>query len=182
MYFIEPMLPEDIFSLDITNLDKMSENFSFDYYLGYLINHSYDFLTLRSISNLKESDLMDTQYILGYIFGKLEIKSEKLCLHLSAISISPQLRSMNFGSYLLKLFENNGNCYQAWLCDLYVRTTNKIALNFYNKNGYSVYRKIFGYYGLPGEDAYDMRKSLEIDKNKECMERAKDIGSHELLN
>ena len=51
--------------------------------------------------------------------------------------------------------------------DLFVRVSNKIAISFYNKLGYTVYRTVLQYYsGEQDEDAYDMRKALTMDKHK----------------
>ena len=51
--------------------------------------------------------------------------------------------------------------------DLFVRVSNKIAISFYNKLGYTVYRTVLQYYsGEQDEDAYDMRKALTMDEHK----------------
>lgn len=42
-----------------------------------------------------------------------------------------------------------------------------LAVNMYKKMGYVVYRTVIRYYG--DEDAYDMRKALKRDTNKESM-------------
>ena len=54
------------------------------------------------------------------------------------------------------------NCYYV---DLFVRVSNKMAISFYKKLGYIVYRTVRKYYSGE-EDAYDMRKALSIDKHK----------------
>jgi N-terminal acetyltransferase B complex catalytic subunit len=58
--------------------------------------------------------------------------------------------------------------------DLFVRKSNGRAIGFYEKNGYSVFRVVKDYYGdnvsdptAAGEDAYDMRKSLKRDVDRE---------------
>lgn len=48
--------------------------------------------------------------------------------------------------------------------DLFVRASNVVALGMYGRLGYTVYRRVLGYYGPSardandGEDAFDMRK------------------------
>lgn len=48
--------------------------------------------------------------------------------------------------------------------DLFVRSSNVVAVGMYVKLGYTVYRRVLGYYGPSsreandGEDAFDMRK------------------------
>ena len=77
MFIYEPMTAEDIFSLDVANLDGKSENFTFEYYLHYLENYKNDFITARCMfwpEYIKDSDMLYTNPIIGYIFGKKETK------------------------------------------------------------------------------------------------------------
>ena len=59
--------------------------------------------------------------------------------------------------------------HHGWFVDLFVKPSNNIAVGFYRKIGYEVYRTVSGYYsdsnGKGGEDAYDMRKSMPKDVN-----------------
>ncbi|CAN0410093.1 unnamed protein product, partial [Discosporangium mesarthrocarpum] len=43
--------------------------------------------------------------------------------------------------------------YNAYFVDLFVRVSNALALNMYQSFGYSVYRRVLGYYSGE-EDAY----------------------------
>lgn len=44
---------------------------------------------------------------------------------------------------------------QAYFVDLFVRVSNKVAINMYTNLGYIVYRTVLEYYsGDPDEDAY----------------------------
>ena len=59
------------------------------------------------------------------------------------------------------------NCY---FVDLFVRVSNSIAIGFYKKLGYTVYRTVLQYYsGENDEDAYDMRKALTMDVDKKSV-------------
>lgn len=40
--------------------------------------------------------------------------------------------------------------YKGWFVDLFVRTGNAVAINMYRKLGYSVFRRVVGYYSGPG--------------------------------
>ena len=67
----------------------------------------------------------------------------------------------------LEEVSDSKNCY---FVDLFVRVSNKIAISFYKKLGYSVYRTVLQYYsGEKDEDAYDMRKALTMDVNKKSV-------------
>ena len=50
-----------------------------------------------------------------------------------------------------------------------MRKSNALAIDMYTKMGYSVYRRVIGYYSGE-EDAYDMRKPLSRDvEGKSCI-------------
>jgi N-terminal acetyltransferase B complex catalytic subunit len=165
MYKVEPMMPSDIFALDVVNLDTLTENFTLNYYLYYLLNHSEDCAVVFS----------DGDGICGYLIGKLEEKEGAVCAHLSALSIAPAFRKNGLGMLLMGLLEENGNLFGAHFADLYVRASNGVAVRFYESLGYVVYRRILEYYSGPSEEALDMRKSLDRDKEKKCMRRGEDI-------
>jgi len=182
MIVYEPMLPIDILGLDTTNLDLMSENFTFGYYMGYLLTHPYDFFTVRHF----KPALLPTTAIMGnpvlaYAFGKRESK-EKLCYHLSAISVAPCLRASGVGSELMRHFEATGNSHEACFIDLYVRMSNTGAIAFYKRLGYVTYRTVFNYYWYPNDHALDMRLSLKNDMERRLMVPGKDIDAAELAD
>jgi len=56
----------------------------------------------------------------------------------------------------------------ALYIDLFVKTCNTKAQQFYQRMGYVTYRTIKGYYD--DGDALDMRKSLPADRNNKRME------------
>ena len=53
--------------------------------------------------------------------------------------------------------------YRGYFVDLYVRTSNTIAVRMYTALGYTVYRRVLSYYNEPLEDAFDMRKKCPRD-------------------
>jgi len=62
--------------------------------------------------------------------------------------------------------------HDGFFVDLFVRPSNEVAINMYKNLGYIVYRTVLGYYsgGVDAsEDAYDMRKAMPRDKNKETV-------------
>ncbi len=181
MIIYEPVLPQDLLSFDLANLDAKSENYSFSYYMQYLLSNPTDFYSARSFVSKHHipTQMIYTNFVLGYVLGREESK-EKPCLHLSALSVCPSLRKFKIGTKLMEMFGCNGNSYKSWFIDLFVRKSNKIAISFYKKLGYVAYRSIFDYYCSPIDDAFDMRKSLKIDQNKDCERIGKDIHSNDL--
>lgn len=67
---------------------------------------------------------------------------------------------------------NNYNCFnrdnycrkRAYFVDLFVRVSNKVAINMYTNLGYIVYRTVLEYYsGDPDEDAFGVFHAIVID-------------------
>jgi N-terminal acetyltransferase B complex catalytic subunit len=72
----------------------------------------------------------------------------------------------------MKLYENDVcvNHYNTYFVDLFVRASNTLAINMYQSFGYVIYRTVLQYYsGEATENAYDMRKALPRDVNKESI-------------
>lgn len=59
------------------------------------------------------------------------------------------------------------NIHNAYYVDLFVRSSNPVAIGMYRKLGYDIYQTVDKYYSAdgdqPAEDAYDMRKSMKRD-------------------
>ncbi|KAM0679729.1 N-alpha-acetyltransferase 20 [Glugoides intestinalis] len=180
MISYSPMLPADILSLDLLNLDALSENFSMSYYMDYFLNFPLEFIAATSHTHTlpENTNLIYTRPIVGHAFGKKEEK-EKLCYHLSVLSVAPCARKAGIGRQIIKMFEGTGNSYGAWFTDLFVRGRNKVAIEFYKRLGYKVYREIYGYYTHPHDIAFDMRKSLSVDTEKAMERQSKNINLDE---
>ncbi len=94
--------------------------------------------------------------------------------HITALTVSPTARRLGLARQLTRSLENAGDEYQAWFVDLYVRKSNILAIGMYKGMGYSVFRRVVGYYSddpfgdkkNEGEDAFDMRKPLKRDKER----------------
>ena len=83
--------------------------------------------------------------------------------HITVLTVAPQYRRMGYARLLCRALEDACDAQNAWFVDLYVRASNQVAIDMYKKMGYSVYRRVVGYYGdgvsnEKGEDAFDMRK------------------------
>ncbi|KAI9866388.1 MAG: hypothetical protein M1813_001510 [Trichoglossum hirsutum] len=92
--------------------------------------------------------------------------------HITALTVAPPSRRLGLARLLTESLERAGDEYNAWFVDLFVRQSNKIAVGMYRSWGYSVFRRVVGYYSddikgnTDGEDAFDMRKPLARDKLK----------------
>ncbi|KAF6014955.1 hypothetical protein HII13_000369 [Brettanomyces bruxellensis] len=178
MTSIVPFQATDLFDLNPINLDPLTENFYIYFYLQYLSD--WPTLFYKSTSALDEPT--------GYILAKTEgqVLKKEWHAHISAVTIDPNYRRIGLGSYLCQMLETytqDEKPYYAFFIDLFVKCNNTLAINFYEKLGYSVFRRVVGYYGPPGRipsksrlndeiDAFDMRKSLKRDKAHECVRKA----------
>ncbi|TIA91569.1 hypothetical protein E3P99_00983 [Wallemia hederae] len=85
--------------------------------------------------------------LMGYLFGKIEGRGMDHHGHVTALSISPTHRKIGLASQLMKQFEH---------------------LSSILSPTYFIDLRVVGYYG-DQEDAYDMRKALPRDVNKETV-------------
>ena len=104
--------------------------------------------------------------------------------HITALTVAPHVRRVGIGRVLSSALERKGDEYDAWFVDLFVRKSNKVAQTLYRGMGYTVFRRVMGYYSddpndpdADGEDAYDMRKPLKRDKHlKHVRENGEDFA------
>jgi len=75
--------------------------------------------------------------------------------HLNLLAVRPELRRRATGHALLKWLEESAQVAGIARINLEVRSTNKIAISFYEAHGYEVQTKIRGYY-QGKESAYSM--------------------------
>ncbi|PVU87771.1 hypothetical protein BB561_006185 [Smittium simulii] len=152
-------------SFSIRNLDFFTETYENNFYLRYLA----EWPELFHVAEASTGELM------GYIMGKVEGEEKEWHGHVTALTVAPAFRRLGLGrllmDYLEKTSEKTHDCY---FVDLFVRPSNKIAVDMYQTFGYIVYRTITGYYwstnsNIPPEDGFDMRKSLARDPKKNSM-------------
>lgn len=172
MSSLNPFEPSDLFSSQNINLDPFVENFPTFFYLEYLIlNPNYVFKSTETLTYEPNSK----QHISGYIIGKVE-GSQEYHSHISALAVDDAYRRIKISSnVLLECFKNISDYIsKVKFIDLFVKCDNLLALNLYEKIGYSVYRRVIGYYDSvsvptlkrPNSDtldAWDMRLCLSRD-------------------
>jgi N-terminal acetyltransferase B complex catalytic subunit len=88
--------------------------------------------------------------------------------HVTALTISPSARRLGYATLLTAALEQQCDAHNAWFVDLFVRAENVVAQELYKKMGYSVYRRVVSYYA-DDADAFDMRKPLSRDKDRETV-------------
>ena len=150
---------EDLLRFNNVNLDVLTETYHPPFYLEYLAKWPEYFAVQESGSG----DIM------GYVMGKVEGLGKDWHGHVTALTVAPEYRRLGLACKMMKFLEQvSEEIYNAYFVDLYVRASNKVAVDMYKKLGYTEYRHVIGYYSGE-EDAYDMRKSCIRDKEKELM-------------
>lgn len=180
MTSIKPFQIEDLFELNPVNLDPLTENFNISAYLQYLVEWPPLFFKSTEISAFNANGQDE---ISGYMMGKTEGKLSKKewHTHITAVTIQDQYRRLGLASELCTELERLTSIkpYETLFVDLFVKVTNVIGRQLYEKLGYSVYRRVVGYYGRTAPmdrnqiddeiDAFDMRKLLPKDVKKETV-------------
>lgn len=159
---IRPMIPEDLQRFNNINLDYWTEMYTTAFYTTYLIKDPDLCFVAESASGS----------LAGYLLAKVEGSGDEWHSHISAVSVSPEFRRLGVAAMLLDRFEQLSNdVHSCWFADLYVRVSNKVAIEMYKKRGYHIFRTVTGYYSGE-EDAYDMRMPLRRDVSKKCLIKA----------
>lgn len=179
MTSIKPFQIEDLFDINPVNLDPLTENYNLLFYLQYLV----DWPSLFFKSTEIYLDFNQKSEISGYMMGKTEGKLSKKewHTHITAVTVQDQYRRLGLASDLCLHLENltSDPPYETLFVDLFVKVTNTLARQLYEKLGYSIFRRVVGYYGreMPHDrnkiddeiDAFDMRKALPADKKRETV-------------
>jgi len=151
---------DDLFRFNSINLDPLTETYGVGFYLQYLARWPEYFLVAESPGG----DLM------GYIMGKAEGNGNNWHGHVTAVTCAPAHRRLGLAGRLMDALEKISEQKKCMFVDLFVRVSNAVAITMYRALGYVVYRTVLQYYsGETDEDAYDMRKSLSLDKDKKSM-------------
>ena len=152
----------DLLKFNNVNLDVLTETYNTGFYLEYMAKWPEYFTTAESPDGT----------IMGYVMGKSEGKERLWHGHVTAVTVAPEFRRIGLASQLMETLEDvSERSYNANFVDLFVRESNTLAIGMYRKFGYEVYRRVLGYYhgDVQTEDAFNMRKALKRDPEKESM-------------
>ena len=171
MTTLRPFEMSDLFKFNNINLDSLTETFNMPFYLSYHSKWPESF----TVAEAPDKSLM------GYMLAKAEGYDNLWHAHVSAVTVAPTYRRLGLAKTLMDDLEHrlSVNVYHAYFVDLFVRSSNALAIGMYEKFGYIKYRRVLGYYASSsddddGEDAWDMRKALKRDVKKESVIPLKD--------
>ena len=92
--------------------------------------------------------------LMGYILGKAEGHKNLWHGHVTAVTVAPEYRKLGCAKTLMNYLERGTEeVYNGYFVDLFVRESNSLAQLMYKNLGYTVYRRVLGYYSGE-EDAY----------------------------
>jgi len=143
MFSVRTFQPKDMFSVIKIASETLTERYN-----PTIFNYFYE--TFPEYFVVAES----AHKIIGFIIGA-EINSTKIKILM--LSVSKNYRRKKVGNTLLNEFEKMILKKGINDIELEVRTKNKTAIKFYQKNGYKIEDKMENYY-QNGENAYIMRK------------------------
>lgn len=155
----------DLFRINNINLDHFTENYQISFYLSYMAK--WPEMTSIALSHCGQP--------VGYVIGRMEGSGPLWHGHVSALTVAPEHRRLGIADKLMQLLESSSEQAKGYFVDLFVRASNRIAIEMYQRFGYVTYRRVLGYYSasedgsILSEDALDMRKSLSRDPGKTCM-------------
>lgn len=124
--------------------------------------------------------LLSSDICTGYMLGKVEGTNLEWHSHITAVTVAWDYRRIGLARYLVKELQERSedSLYNCYFMDLFVRSTNALAINMYRGFGFDVFRRIKDYYmsdGIePSEDAFDMRLPLKRDVKRQSLVGASD--------
>ncbi|KAI9800185.1 MAG: hypothetical protein M1825_004169 [Sarcosagium campestre] len=128
MTALRPFHPLDLFKFNLTNLDSLTETYDVGFYLTYLARWP-------DLFNVVEGQ---------NVMGKMEASPQRFRhsehslpwhAHITALTVAPQARRQGLARLLTQSLERAGDEYNGWFVDLFVRKSNKIAIDMYSGMG-----------------------------------------------
>ncbi|SCW02378.1 LAFE_0F05116g1_1 [Lachancea fermentati] len=178
MTTIQPFEATDLLNLNNVNLDVLTENFPLEFYFEYLILWPELFFKSRELTKIQPNGDLE---ISGYMMGKTEGKGPEWHSHITAVTVAPEFRRISLASSLCNALETitDNQPHSVNFIDLFVKCDNNLAIKLYEKLGYSVFRRVVGYYNSAEDnypntltkiqddkDAFDMRKGMKRDAGR----------------
>jgi len=164
---------DDLLRFNAINLDELTETYGMPFYLQYLAKWP------RICFAHCHGPSSETR--MAYIMGKAEGRATNWHGHVTAVTVAPEFRRLGLAGKLMDTLERVSDVdYRGYFVDLFVRSSNALAIGMYERMGYVTYRRVLDYYAGE-EDALDMRKALSRDPTRSSMvPRGRDITPSEL--
>lgn len=126
---------DDLLKFNNVNLDALTETYNMQFYYHYMSRWPEAFMVAEGPGNNGDG----SSEIMGYVLGKAEGEGKLWHGHVSAVTVAPSYRRLGLAKTLMDDFEDLCvNTYDAYFVDLFVRETNRLAQEMYEKFGYSI--------------------------------------------
>jgi N-terminal acetyltransferase B complex catalytic subunit len=169
MTSVTPFIATDLLHLTNVNLDTLTENYHAAFYLQYLTQWPSMFFKGENPNG----------EITGYMMGKSEGRGKEWHSHITAVTVAYDYRRLGLAGILVDHLRQASEApdQDCYFMDLYVRASNKLAIDMYKKFGFHVFRRVERYYGSgdnpnDAEDAFDMRWPMKRDENNESLKKS----------
>lgn len=169
---------DDLQAMQNANLHNLPENYTMKYYLYHLLSWpEASFVAVSTECGEGDADSeakADVQYtgrgekVVGYVLGKMADDDDEDKTphgHVTSLSVMRSYRRMGIAEKLMReclyaLCET----FQAEYVSLHVRESNRAALHLYRDTLTFEVLSVEKSYYQDGEDAYYMKKQLEVDE------------------
>ena len=168
MTTIRPFTIFDLLKYSNIVLRAQSDTFYTVIYWDFICKSPEYWLTLENSASKIQG------YILGRAEGDKSVEKREWHGHVTQLAIDPYFRNQGLAKTLMTYLEKISiKTHNAWYMDLFVRSSNTVAIDLYKQLGYTLYRKVLDFYVQdsinPTEDAWTMRKSMPRDVRNELM-------------
>jgi N-terminal acetyltransferase B complex catalytic subunit len=138
---------DDLFAFNAVNLDALTETYNNHFYLTYLATWPEYCLMAEAPGGQGGGASSSSGPSAGYVLGKAEGKGELWHGHVTAVTVAPERRRQGLARRLMDELEAvAADVDDAYFVDLFVRASNRVAIGMYRGMGYSMYRRVLGYY------------------------------------
>ncbi len=138
MTTIRPFSIFDLFKFNNVNLDILTETYHTNFYGKYIAVWGEYCVSAENSSGMIEG------YILGKVEGEKKDEVKKNWHgHVTAVTVAPYFRRQGLARALMDFLEKvSEEIHDGYYVDLFVRSTNTVAINMYKRLGYDVYQAV----------------------------------------
>lgn len=138
MTTIRPFSIYDLFKFNNVNLDILTETYHTNFYGKYIAVWGEYCVSAENSSGMIEG------YILGKVEGEKNDEEKKNWHgHVTAVTVAPYFRRQGLARAFMDFLEKVSEViHDAYYVDLFVRSSNAVAINMYRKLGYDIYQTV----------------------------------------
>jgi N-terminal acetyltransferase B complex catalytic subunit len=128
----------DLFKFNNVNLDILTETYHTNFYGKYLAIWGEYCVSAENSSGMIEG------YVLGKVEGEKNDEVKKTWHgHVTAVTVAPYFRRQGLARALMNFLEKvSEEIHNGYFVDLFVRSSNTVAINMYKKLGYDIYQAV----------------------------------------